>query len=188
MTWRALVPLKAAGGRKTRLAGRLDAAARDRLGLAMFSHVVATLSAAGVAVTVVSPVRPIGWDGDWLADAGDDLNAALEQASAHLGPRKLVIVHADLPFLTVEDVRALLDTADRTGLALAPDRHGSGTNAVAISGGAPLRFCFGAGSMAGFVAQAGGRHRMICRDGLSRDLDTLDDLDAAIAEGCVSIR
>ncbi len=85
-------------------------------------------------------------------------------------------------------MRALLDTADQTGLALAPDRHGSGTNAVAISGGAPLRFCFGAGIMAGFVAQAGGRHRMICRDGLSRDLDTLDDLDAAIAEGCVSIR
>ena len=188
MSWRALVPLKGAGGRKTRLATRLDAAARDRLALAMFDHVATTLVAAGVAVTALSPVRPDGWAGDWLRDEAGDLNAALDGAGALLGQRRLAIVHADLPFLTGDDVQALLAAADEAGLAFAPDRHGTGTNAIAIADGLPLPFRFGPDSLAASIAAAGRACRIVCRDGLACDLDTPDDLDRAIVQGCAVIR
>ena len=188
MSWRAIVPLKGAGGRKTRLAGLLDAGARNRLALAMFHHVTATLAVAGVAVTALSPERPTGWPGAWQRDEADDLNAALEQASGRLGQRRLAIVHADLPMLTEGDVRALLAAAGDAGLALAADRHGTGTNAIAIADGAPLRFRFGAGSLAAMVATAGRPCRIVHREGLACDLDTPADRDHAIMQGCAVIR
>ena len=69
--WTALVPVKAPGARKSRLAS-LDQAERERLTAAMLDHVLGVLAECpGVAeVAVLSPERPAGWHGLWFADLG----------------------------------------------------------------------------------------------------------------------
>src|SRR3546814_18344636 len=66
---------------------------------------------------------------------------------------------------------------------LAPDRHGSGTNAIALMAAAPFEFAFGENSLALHRTTSGRRAAIVRRLGLSLDVDTPDDLDAAIAAG-----
>lgn len=184
MTWTVIVPLKPAGMRKGRLAPCLDRAGRDRLALVMFEHVTATITSAGASIAAVSPKRPTGWTKAWYQDDGESLNAALAELRA-ANPRRFAVIHADLPFLAVDDIAALFAAADESGLAIAPDRHGSGTNAVAIADERPFSFRFGSGSLAAFTADAGVRHAMVRTPGLMRDVDTPADLDEAIAAGAL---
>ena len=138
MSWTVLVPIKPAGLRKTRLAPRLDGLARERLSQAMLDHVCATLAAVpGVGVTIVARERPADWAGGWHADSGQELNAALGAARTALGGGRIAVCHADLPLLDQEDVGALLAAAERNGIALAPDRAGRGTNAIAVADARP---------------------------------------------------
>jgi 2-phospho-L-lactate guanylyltransferase len=117
---------------------------------------------------------------EWRRDLGRGLNAELAALrDAITGP--LLVVHGDLPLLGVEDVSALLAAAQVAGVALAPDRHGLGTNAVALREGADFGFAFGEGSLA--------RHKLapgavtVSRTGLACDVDTPADLDAVLAAG-----
>jgi 2-phospho-L-lactate guanylyltransferase len=127
------------------------------------------------------------------------LNAALDVARAALlagaePPARLLVAHADLPALAPEDVAAVLapgaTTAGRgttaaggTDVVVATDRHGTGTNLLALpltAAGAAFRFRFGAGSRAGHEAEAarhGLRAVVVRRPGPAADLDTLDDWD-----------
>lgn len=175
MTWTVAVPVKAAGTRKTRLAAAMDPASRDALVDDMLAHVLATLAAVeGVEVLIVSPVRPAGWAGRWHRDAGIGLNAALAAARAAGSPARFAVIHADLPCLTVADVRALLRTAEEAGLAVAADRHGRGTNAIAIADDRPFAFRFGADSLSAHAAAPGAV--VLRRAGFGLDVDTSDDL------------
>jgi 2-phospho-L-lactate guanylyltransferase len=185
MRWIALIPLKPPGEGKQRLSGRLDPASRARIGLAMFRHVVAEIGAVAKIETIIilSQTVPEGWGGGWVKDRGGGLNAELEDARRFLGRGPLLVVHADLPLLRSADVELLLADAEATGLAIAPDRHGSGTNALALADERPFAFQFGTGSFAAHRAQAGARCRVLTRQGLALDVDTPDDLDAAIRCG-----
>jgi 2-phospho-L-lactate guanylyltransferase len=178
MTWRAIVPLKAAGARKTRLAARLSAAERDRLCLEMFAHVIATLAACPLigGIDVLSPVRPDGWEGAWLRDGGRGLNAELAGARARLGGSRILVVHADLPWLAGADIAALVEAAEARGAALAPDRHDQGTNAIALRDDAAFDFRFGPGSLRLHRARLAD-YAIVRRDGLARDVDTPEDLE-----------
>ena len=182
--WTAIIPFKPAGARKTRLAGRLTAAQRDGLSEAMFNHVARTLAATPELgrVVLLSSIRPPGWAGEWLPDAGRGLNAELHHAAQALGAANLLIIHADLPFLTPADVSALIAAA-ADGCAIAPDRHGTGTNALALRDAAGFTFAFGAGSLQRHGAMAKARARILARPGLSLDIDTQADLDLAISQG-----
>ncbi len=188
MSWTVIVPLKESGARKSRLAQRLDGPARDRLALAMFGHVAATIAATGASVALLSPERAVGWSGAWHRDGyrddGESLNAALA-ALRPAGMSRFAVIHADLPFLAADDIASLFAAADESGLAIAPDRHGSGTNAVAIADERPFAFRFGRESLAAFVADAGARHAVVLTPGLMRDVDTPADLDEATAAGAV---
>ncbi len=177
-----LVPLKAAGIRKQRLAGILDAPARDALAEAMLARVGATLAeVAGVTPILLAAVRPAGWAGAWLRETAAGLNPALAAARAALGAARLAVLHADLPYLTAGDVTALLAAAERAGCAIAPDAAGSGTNAIAIADGRPLPFRFGPDSFAAHLAAAGPAVAVVRRDGLARDIDTAADWRALAA-------
>lgn len=185
MSWTAIVPLKPAGLRKTRLAGRLNEAARTALGARLFDHVAAILAADPriATVAVLSETRPEGWQDAWIADEGRGLNPELEAARATRRDRPLLVIHADLPLLAAEDIAALLTAAEQGGHAIAPDRHRTGTNALAHHHGPPVSFRFGAGSFLRHRAGIAGGGVIVERPGLSLDLDTPDDLDAALAGG-----
>jgi 2-phospho-L-lactate guanylyltransferase len=177
--WVAIVPLKTAGDRKTRLAERLSAEERAALSRRMFAHVVDVLKAnPRIKVVVLSYQRPDGWDGAWVADAGRGLNGELEAARAALGQTGLLVLHADLPLLESADVDALLTGAERQEIAIAPDRHGSGTNGLALMPGARIAFRFGPDSFRLHREQAA-RGAVVERPGFGLDLDTPDDLAAA---------
>lgn len=178
MSWTALVPLKLGPERKSRLAHRLSQAGREELADAVATHVLSTLNEiAAISRVIVLAPRPFG-DAEWKKDEGRGLNAELSAIRAEIsGP--LLVILGDLPLLAVQDVDALLAAATLTGVAIAPDRHGGGTNAIALADGRSFGFAFGPGSHA---LHAPGSTEVL-RPGLSQDLDTPDDLDAIFAAG-----
>ena len=185
MSWTALVPVKGAAERKTRLASVMDAAHRRELSDQLYRHVVRCLSEIGLVdqIIVVSPALPPANVPVqlWLQQESS-LNAEFERIRrAIAGP--LMVVNADLPLLETEDLVALADAAEQQGCAVAPDRHGTGTNAVALLPDAPFSFAFGPDSLALHVASAHGRACLVERTGLAYDLDTLADIEAVLTLG-----
>ena len=186
MSWTALVPLKAAGQRKTRLAGSLDPQRRHAVSERMAGHVIGLLQNCD-AIDAVHVLAPCPWPGaGWLRDGGQGLNAELERALALLGEGPVVILHADLPLLHEDDLHALLDGATRSGCALAPDAHEAGTNAVAMDRGIRIPLSFGPDSLPRHVGAAraiGVEPALVRSRGLSLDVDVAADLMAAEREG-----
>ena len=188
MSWTALVPIKAPAAGKTRLAGSLPAEEREHLSDFMQRHVLNVLSQTpGIArVAVLSAQRPCFWNGLWIADEGAGLNAELTSAAKILGGKRIVIVHADLPMLMVEDV-AILIAAGEYGAAIAPDRHHSGTNALALLHADDITLAFGPGSFRRHRNVFQGNARIVERPHLAHDIDTPDDLACATLPGNVRI-
>ena len=188
MRWTALVPMKQGAETKSRLAGVLDAPARKALAEAMAAHVVDRLREveAIADIHLLAPAPAPGLDVAWLADGGAGLNAELAKASIALGEGPLLVLHADLPLLQRDDVEALLTAARQAGAAIAPDRHGGGTNALAMARRDDAAFLFGSDSFARYC-----RHlpqaAIVRRPGLAFDLDTPDDLADARCAGAMAV-
>lgn len=182
--WTALVPMKAATNRKTRLATHLCAAGREELSENLFYHVVHTLRDCCriTRVVTLSDGLPPMSRMEWIADQGAGLNAELERARAKIGAGPMLIIHADLPLLETADLDALLAAAEGR-IAIAPDSHGTGTNALALGTAHGLKLSFGAGSFALHHAQVPDAAIITGRPGLALDIDTVDDLDEAIRLG-----
>lgn len=110
------------------------------------------------------------------------LNAALTESARYAtswGARTLVILAADLPSLSHDDVHALTRLPGRPGATLAADKHGTGTNGLAVCPPSALRFAFGPRSLALhklIASRTGLRVRVIHRAGLELDYDTPEDL------------
>jgi 2-phospho-L-lactate guanylyltransferase len=171
--WRAIVPLKSAGTRKTRLG--MTSAQRHEITEHMVGHVLGALGEVTsiTDIGVLSTERRAGTI--WLTDKGRGLNAELQDARRRWLRYPVLIIHADLPDLTPRDIRQLIDAASEDVVAIAPDRHDTGTNALAIPGGVDLPLAFGPGSFQAHLVTAPGA-RIIRTPGLSYDLDTPDDL------------
>ena len=181
MNWTAIVPIKPTGLGKTRLAGLLGPDQRARLGERMRDHVLAVLGGIpNLEVRLLCPSPPADWAGHWIADTGRGLNAEIRSAARTVSSR-LLVVHADLPMLQADDIKALLGAA-KNGIAIAPDRHGTGTNALALADPRALRFVFGPDSFARHRRQAPDAI-VIDRPGLAHDLDTPDDLAVLLGSG-----
>ena len=176
MTWTALLPIKPAGMRKTRLATRLTVTERDALAERLLARALAALAGEPRIgrVVILSP-RPHGHDAEWIMDAAPTLNEALAAAAGELG-RPLLVMLPDLPWVTSADIAALLDAARPGAPVLAADRHGRGTNALAIADDAPVAFRFGADSLAAFRSDRPGG-TVLRREGLAFDCDEPADLD-----------
>lgn len=181
----ALVPLKARAAGKQRLAAVLADEARAALVQQMFTHVLSALrgcsSLAGIAVVTAEPeVLPPQLL--WLSDPASGMNGAVLSALSELSTRQVshcVVVSADLPQLTSADVSALLAVAAERGLALAPDRHGRGTNALALELPTRFRPQFGLDSLARHRRQAAElalTSTLVRRPGLEFDVDEPEDL------------
>lgn len=175
------MPFKFGPDAKSRLAGLLSADERAALGLRMARHVLGVLGTTGrfVEIVLLSPDRPEWWDGAWTKDSGTGLNPELATWRAGQGEAPVLVIHTDLPLLAAKDVTDLLDTARTSGIALATDRAGEGSNALAIADGREFAFRFGPGSRALHAAQASDMP-VLTSLGLAADLDT--PADAAFLE------
>jgi len=185
MNWTAVVPLKCGPERKTRLAAALSPAEREALSDQMAEHVLTVLKATPQITIVLSltPRPPHVADVLWIEDKGRGLNEELTALRATYGDAPLLIVHGDLPLLRVEDVSALLAAAEVQGAALAPDRLGQGTNALALMPTSTGPFVFGAGSCFAHRTSISPSPVIVVREGLSHDVDTPEDLDLVVRLG-----
>ena len=189
MTVWAIIPVKAPGEGKQRLAGALDAGQRDTIVRAMLARVVAAVGSAPAIdqLMLVGPSR-LGTDRriPLLPEPGGGLNPAVSAGFAHAraaGADRVIVLHADLPQLAADDCIALA-TLPAGAIGIAPDRHGTGTNALSLPlpDASGFQFAFGSDSFA--------RHRTeaarldlplveIRRPGLATDIDEPDDLPDA---------
>ena len=188
MSVRIIVPHRGLAAAKTRLSPVLDDGEREALARRLLVQVLGVAHQACGDVVVITPseaLEPlVATAGARLVvQRGLGLNAGLEQARQEAiaeGVTTLVILHGDLPNLTTDDVAALLDALPEAGgVAIAPDRAGSGTNALALRPPDAIAFSFGAGSFAAHVAAAEEAGRTLVevhRPGLAFDLDTPADL------------
>lgn len=186
--WTVIVPLKAEGARKTRLSDHLSKLARERLSESLFHHVIRTLRLCPSVARIVllsdgpSPIPDL----EWRHDRGRGLNAELQGVIDAIRGKndasRILIVHGDLPLLNADDIE-ILAAAARDRIAIAPDRGGDGTNALALGDDRPFTLCFGPNSFARHHAQAPDAAIVIGRPGLALDVDTPADLQAAAALG-----
>jgi 2-phospho-L-lactate guanylyltransferase len=183
----AIIPIKALDDCKTRLRPALNDPERHDLVRAMLANVLrATQDAAFVdRVALLGPERHGAADSVLLiADDGQDLNAGLSQAVQIAAPMatRIIIVAADLPRVLASDIDALAHVTAASA-AIAPDRAGSGTNALSLP--LPLalafRFSFGPGSFERHRAEAERMNlplTIINSDTLALDIDRPADLEA----------
>ncbi len=189
----AVIPVKPPPARKSRLSAALGPAERDTLVLRMAEHVAnAALRAKGFdGVAFVAPSNaglPEGFV--VLEDDGGGLNAAVSGALRQLpDASRVVIIAGDLPLVTSAELEQLALGSD---IAIATDRHGTGTNALAIPlpQGADFAFAFGPDSYALHrteAARLGLTVTEVQGNGLARDVDEPADLvDAAALIGALS--
>jgi 2-phospho-L-lactate guanylyltransferase len=189
-----VIPVKPPPERKSRLSAMLDRAARDALVLRMARHVAdAAASTPGIdRVAFVAPSAEGLAEGiPVLVDEGGGLSAAAAGALRQLGEAsRVVIVAGDLPLVTPAELAPLTAVHAET-VAIAPDRHGRGTNALSLPlpAAAGFVFAFGEDSFARHCAEVRrlGLELMVVRgDGLARDVDEPADLaDAAGLSGAI---
>ncbi len=178
MKWTAIVPLNYGRDCKTRLSEHLTPEQRNALVEQMARHVFTQLAKVPAIerICVVSPERPPFVEAQWIEDRRRGLNAELAAARDQLGARATLFIHADLPLLAVSDVVMLLEAAERDGSALAPDRAGQGTNALALVGAEPFMPAFGVDSFRKHRALLP-RAAAVELQGLAVDIDEPDALE-----------
>jgi coenzyme F420-0:L-glutamate ligase/coenzyme F420-1:gamma-L-glutamate ligase len=188
----AVVPAKEFTVAKRRLAEALPADRRAALARAMLEDVLAALRGAPLdRILVVTPDAEVAAVAErWAATvireaAGQGHTAAVARGIAlcrEWGGRVLLTVPGDLPCLTSEEVRRILEACGTAPAAVfVPSRSGLGTNAACLAppDAVPLRF--GEPSFADHLAAARARgiEPVVLRlPGAGLDIDRPEDLDA----------
>lgn len=192
MTLWAIVPVKPLQRGKSRLSGVLTQDERTDLNRRLLAHTIDTLT----AIPEIEQVLVISRDPAALALARDHgartvqengaphLNVALARATVvakNYTTRGVLIVPADLPLISQEDVRAMLERARRPPVVVvAPDRHQRGTNALLVCPVGLIEYDFGPGSFARHcqrAQRAGARLEVVELPSLALDVDLPEDLD-----------
>lgn len=186
----AVVPLRDGHSGKTRLADELTPAERSDVVAILARHVVGVLLRTNVERILVVTSDP-NFVARTLAPnprlqvvtqsaARPGLNAAVtigHEVAVAQGATRLLVMHADLPIVQPEDIRMLLSETEP--LVLAPDRDGSGTNALLLDASIDtFRFQFGSRSRFAHLAEAaalGLSAAVVQRPGTETDLDTTAD-------------
>jgi 2-phospho-L-lactate guanylyltransferase len=185
---RIIIPHRGLETAKMRLAPVLSPSERRVLAQRLLTRVLAVTRECCQDVVVISPSASLA---SVVESAGAELviqrcmglNADLDQArdaADHDGVELLVIVHGDLPNLRTADVRALIAGVPRPrGVAVGPNRVGTGTNALALRPPTAIDFAFGFDSFVAHVTsatEAGLPVKVVRKPGLAFDLDTPEDL------------
>lgn len=192
MTIWAIVPVKPLRRGKSRLAGTLSEDERAELNQALLQHTLSTLT----DIKELEQVLVISRDPHALTvarqhgartvreDGQPELNTALTRATVVAkvhATRGVLILPADLPLISREDVLTLLEkAADPPVVVIAPDRHGKGTNALLISPSGLIEYDFGENSFQRHcerAKEAGARLEIVDLPSLGLDLDLPEDLE-----------
>lgn len=191
MTIWAIVPVKPLRRGKSRLAGVFSEEERTDLNRYLLENTISTLK----NISEIEQVLVVSRDQAALTLARDlgartvlengapHLNVALERATIvaqTYETRGVLILPADLPLITPEDVKMMLERAiDPPVVVVAPDRHQSGTNALLVCPAGLIEYHYGQDSFEKHceLARTAGARLEICElPSLTLDLDVPDDL------------
>jgi coenzyme F420-0:L-glutamate ligase/coenzyme F420-1:gamma-L-glutamate ligase len=188
----AVVPAKEFTVAKQRLTDALPAAARAALARAMLEDVLSALAAAPLdRIVVVTPDTEVGalaerWGAVVVRETeGRGHTAAVARGVAlcrEWGASVMLTVPGDIPCLTAEDVRRILDACGPAPSAVfVPSRSGLGTNAACLAPPDAVALRFGEPSFADHVAAARARGIepvVLALSGPGLDIDRPEDLQA----------
>ena len=192
MTLWAIVPVKPLRRGKSRLAGALSEKERTELNESLLQRTLKTLK----GLKEVEQVLVVSRDPHALTVARQHgartvrengqplLNTALTRATVVAqvyATRGVLILPADLPLISEEDVLTLIERAvDPPVVVIAPDRHGKGTNALLLSPSGLIDYDFGENSFekhCQLAKEAGARLEIVDLPTLGLDLDLPEDLE-----------
>ncbi len=192
MTLWAIVPVKPLRYGKSRLAEVLTQDERADLNRRLLAHTLDTLT----AMPEIEHVLVVSRDQAALALAREygartvqesgatKLNGSLARATIvaqNYATRGVLIVPADLPLITPEDVRVMLERAkDPPVVVLAPDRHRIGTNAMLVCPAGLIEYEYGPNSFQRHcrrAIQAGARLEVCDLPSIALDMDLPEDLE-----------
>jgi 2-phospho-L-lactate/phosphoenolpyruvate guanylyltransferase len=195
-SWTVVIPVKAPAAGKTRLSPAVADAARAELARAFaLDTIAAARAAASVDRVIVVGDDPELADGaEFLAEPGTagapaaerGLLPAIRHGIAHARaaePVAVAVLLGDLPALRPEELDRVLGAAARHPLAFVRDADGTGTTLATAGPEVAFEPRFGPGSAerhaaAGFVELAASD-----APGLTRDVDTVDALEAVLHHG-----
>lgn len=195
MQWTLVIPLKPLARAKSRLSDTASDGLRPGLALAFAQDtVVAALACPAVKdVAVVTgdtlAGRELGALGAHIVpdEPGGGLNAALAHAAAVVRSSRpespLAALNADLPALRPLELARVLDAAAEFPRAFLPDAAAIGTTLLAAAPGQELRPAFGEESRARHRGSGAVELRLDEVDSVRQDVDTGEDLRAALALG-----
>ncbi|HSO12410.1 MAG TPA: 2-phospho-L-lactate guanylyltransferase [Anaerolineales bacterium] len=192
MTIWAIVPVKPLRRGKSRLAGTLSEDERAELNQSLLQHTLNVLT----DIKELEQVLVVSRDPHALTiarqygartvreDGQPQLNMALTRATVVAkvhATRGVLILPADLPLISQEDVLTLIEKAGEPPVVvIAPDRHGKGTNALLISPSGLIEYDFGDNSFQRHcerARQTGARLEIVDLPSLGLDLDLPEDLE-----------
>jgi 2-phospho-L-lactate guanylyltransferase len=188
----AVLPVKRFSGAKQRLATGIDDERREALVAAMLEDALEAIGGArSIERTIVVSGDPraqeivAASDADVLPDPNDEGHvvaalAGIARAEAD-GAECVVLLPGDCPLLDPKELDSLLTGLPARFVAIVPDRHGTGTNALALAPPGAIRPAFGEGSCARHVAtarEAGVPYAVEELPSLALDLDTPADVVA----------
>lgn len=161
----AVLPVKRFAEAKQRLAPGMGATHRAELAAAMLEDVLEAIAGGrSIERTVVvssepraiEPARTAGADLVADPDEGGHSGAALAgiARARELGAECVVLLPIDCPLLEPRELDRLLTGMPERYVAIVPDRHGTGTNALALAPPDAIAPSFGEGSCARHVAAA----------------------------------
>jgi 2-phospho-L-lactate guanylyltransferase len=188
----AIIPVGTLEAAKSRLGGALDAEERQDLAERFLARTLgAALATSRLGdVLVVSPDREVlqrasDLGARTLRQRTEGLNPGLGEAREDVvagGADAILVLPIDLPFVTAEAIAAVLGPIDDDGperrVVLVTDRHGTGTNVLALRPPGVIDFRFGPGSRTAHreAARATGAAYAEVDGPLAFDLDTPADL------------
>lgn len=188
----AVLPVKRFSGAKQRLAAGIDDERREALVAAMLEDALAAIAEArSIERTIVVSGDPRAQEivaagtAEVLPDPSDEGHvvaalAGIARAEAD-GAECVVLLPGDCPLLDPKELDSLLTGLPARFVAVVPDRHGTGTNALALAPPGAIQPAFGEGSCARHVAaarEAGVPYAVEELPSLALDLDTPADVVA----------
>lgn len=192
----AVLPVKTLGQAKSRLDAVLQAANRRELARELMLRSLDSL----LACRSVERVLVISRDPEVLAlsaargavallESGTDLNQALLQARSYVltqGGVAMLVLAADLPLVTIEEIEAVLASDGHQAVIIAPDRRGNGTNALLLRPPDAIDLDFeddSAHKHRDHALAAGIEPLLISLPGLAFDLDLPEDWTELLHQG-----